>query len=270
LVSVLIAVPDEQERDFLLADLMEAGTLGCMEEPAGLRSFFSDENTAATIAAKYHALELRKEGTEPAPTAQQTPPDPVLVGRRFFIVTPSANKPTPDGRVRLDVEAGAAFGTGRHESTQLMLEVLEQTVRPGMTILDIGCGSGILSQAALLLGATHVAACDIDPVFLNALPLVLRDKAFVGSADAIQAAAADVVLANISAKVIDAIAYDLNRIVHPDGLLVLSGFIRDRIPQQFTPESETVLGDWLCWICKPKTEDFDWPSPAMTHSLHWY
>jgi ribosomal protein L11 methylase PrmA len=68
------------------------------------------------------------------------------------------------GRLLIAVNPGMAFGTGAHESTQLYLEALERELQPGMMLLDVGTGSGILSRAAALLGAKRVIACDIDPV----------------------------------------------------------------------------------------------------------
>jgi ribosomal protein L11 methylase PrmA len=107
-------------------------------------------------------------------------------------------------------------------------------------------------------------------VFLTSLPNALRSSCFVGSADAIRTAQADVVLANISAKVIDLIAYDLNRIAGPEGILILSGFLTERPPEQFTPMTETNLGEWSCWICRPRPVDLSRPPSRTVHSLLWY
>ncbi|MGC7322711.1 50S ribosomal protein L11 methyltransferase, partial [Mycobacteroides abscessus subsp. massiliense] len=69
-----------------------------------------------------------------------------------------------DGRVVLDLEPGIAFGTGTHETTRLCMEMLEEYIQPGCSMLDVGCGSGILSVAGLLLGAGSAIGVDIDPL----------------------------------------------------------------------------------------------------------
>jgi ribosomal protein L11 methyltransferase len=149
-----------------------------------------------------------------------------------------------------------------------MLRAMEPVTRPGMTIIDVGCGTGILSVAAHLLGAGREIACDIDPLFLHAIPSGLDGCVFVGSADAIRDHSADIVLANISAKVIDWIAYDLNRIARPNGIILISGFTRDMVPTRFSPLQELEDDDWLCWVCKPAFSGAS-PPPRL-HTLQWY
>jgi ribosomal protein L11 methyltransferase len=88
-----------------------------------------------------------------------------------------------------------------------------------MTVLDVGAGSGILSRAARLLGATRVFACDIDPE-----AVAVAGEGFIGSADAVRSGVADVVVANISAEAIIQLAPELLRALRPGGVLVASGF----------------------------------------------
>ena len=93
--------------------------------------------------------------------------EPIRVGRRLWIVPTWHQAPEPDA-VNLVLDPGAAFGTGSHPTTRLCLAWLEERVRPGDTVLDYGCGSGILGIAAALLGARRVTAVDIDPLALEA------------------------------------------------------------------------------------------------------
>jgi ribosomal protein L11 methyltransferase len=149
----------------------------------------------------------------------------MAVGERFFLAPFWRDDPTPDGRVRITVNPGMAFGTGVHETTQLCLEALEKYLTPGMSVLDVGTGSGILAEAARLLGARFVYACDVDPVAVQ-----IAGNAFVGSVDAIADASADLVVANISPEAIVSLAPDLLRVLRrPGGVMLASGFERDEV-----------------------------------------
>jgi ribosomal protein L11 methyltransferase len=112
-----------------------------------------------------------------------------------------------------------AFGTGVHETTRLCIEALEDSIRPGMRVLDVGTGSGILRHAAQLLGAGKTYACDTDPVAVE-----IAGDAFVGSVDAVASASMDLATANISPEAITALAPDLLRVLRPGGVLLASGF----------------------------------------------
>ena len=119
-----------------------------------------------------------------------------------------------------------AFGTGVHETTQLCLEALEEFRRPGMAVLDVGTGSGILARAARLLAPGPVYACDIDPVAVE----IARDG-FVGSVDAVAANSVDLVVANINPPAIVQLAPEFLRVLRPGGVLLASGFEIDEVAQ---------------------------------------
>ena len=104
---------------------------------------------------------------------------PLVVGERLYVVPEwEKDKPVPEGRVPLYLNPGLTFGTGSHASTQLCLEGVEEHTRPGDRVLDLGCGSGILSIAALCLGAGYAAAVDIDP---KAVDVAYENAALNGS-----------------------------------------------------------------------------------------
>ena len=126
---------------------------------------------------------------------------------------------------------------------------MERLISPESVVLDVGCGSGILSLAAELLGACRVISCDIDEDAIRLARGLASKEIFTGSADALSAECADVVLANISAVVLDRLAFDLRRVGKQQGKLVVSGFIEERLPLCYTPRESWKKGDWLCWVC---------------------
>ena len=254
LQSILFPSPVDNQ-DALVADLWERGTLGIIEEEGGLRAFFEDDCDLADLGREAVVEACAPYIHDPVRDNWE----PVLIGKRFFVAPSWVEAPTPLGRFRLTIDSNAVFGTGRHESTQLMIEAMEQHFRSGDTLVDVGCGSGILSLAAQALGATQIFSCDIEP---DARPM------FIGSADAVRDATADLTLVNISARVIDTLAFDLNRITKPGGLLLLAGFIETNPPKAFEPETVMQRGEWLCWICRPQAVPGG--HRLLTHSRHWW
>ena len=273
MISVLLRVP-EANRDEVLATLWEHGTVGIIEEfQECLRAFFPGDVISLADLNTYSAecLEMAPVDRDASPVFSREDWDPVLVGNRFFVAPSWVDTPTPGGRIRLVIDSATAFGTGRHETTQLVLEVLE-CMHPGQIVADIGCGSGILSLGAVLLGAGKVIGCDIDnDVLRTARESTALNSLFVGACDAIRSEAADIVLANISARVVDQLAPDLNRITKPNGILVLSGFVSENPPRSFAPMQTMRNGDWECWICRPEKLNTNIAqAPTQPFSLSWW
>jgi ribosomal protein L11 methyltransferase len=130
------------------------------------------------------------------------------------------------------LDPGLAFGTGTHATTRLCLEWLEQHVTPGARVIDYGCGSGILALAAIKLGAAHAFCFDIDPQALiatadNAQANALKNQVTVCADAALLPAASDVLIANILAAPLCALAARFARLVRPNGALVLAGLMED-------------------------------------------
>ena len=221
MVSVRIAVEPE-DHDAVVADLYDAGTLGIVEGDGSVEAFFDDAAAARAFGEPHEAAEIDWVA------ATQDAWPPLLVGEKFFVVAPWRTEPTPPGRIRLEVNPGAHFGTGHHRTTQLCLEALERVIRPGDSVLDVGSGSGILSQAAKLLGAGRVIACDVDPEAAVASPVPF----FIGSVDAVKSGAFDVVVANINEDVIGPLRPEFERVA------------RKRILSGFTD----VRGQWTCAV----------------------
>ncbi len=149
---------------------------------------------------------------------------------------------TLPSRIILQLDPGMAFGTGTHATTQLCLEALEMRLQPGtnLTVADIGCGSGILSTAALLLGAAQVYAVDNDPLAVKAtgenreLNLIPAEKLIVdlGSIEELQAMIPEPVdgfVCNILADIIMQLAPSMAALVKPKGWAVLSGILASQV-----------------------------------------
>lgn len=145
-----------------------------------------------------------------------------------------------DGKILLEIDPGVSFGTGKHESTQLVIRQMQRYLNAGDRILDVGCGSGILSLVALKMGASHVVGTDIDEDCIRSsyenmeVNHLTKAQAEFYRGNLIEEEvlrervgydAYDVVLANILADIIIPMAPHLYRAVKPGGILITSGII---------------------------------------------
>ena len=169
---------------------------------------------------------------------------PLSIGERLYVVPQwEKENPVPDGRVPFYLNPGLTFGTGSPASTQLCLEGVEAHTKAGDSVLDLGCGSGILSIAALVLGASHALAVDIDPKAVDvayenaALNGIGKDRYTVRAGDVLTdaALAAEIaqqryplVLANIVADVIIPLSAQVPKLLTDDGIFLCSGIIDTR------------------------------------------
>ena len=158
-----------------------------------------------------------------------------------FVVKPTWREYKPEeNELVIELDPGRAFGTGSHPTTSLCLKIMEENIKPGNSVIDVGTGSGILMIAAEKLGATDIYGTDIDElaveatkenlelnsissdiakVYLGDLISVVKDKQF------------DVVVANILADVILLLLRDIFKVVKKDGLIIFSGIIEDKLPE---------------------------------------
>lgn len=224
---------------------------GIAEEADGLRAFFetpADSGLLLRRFARFKPQLRREEATDCAQVSRDAWP-PMLVGQRFYLVAPWSESETPAGCLRLEIEPGMACGTGRHPATQLCLEAMERYVWPGSSVLDIGTGSGILAQAAGLLGARCAVGCDIDPEAIQVARRRSNLILFTGSVDAVRSRSADLIVANIDAASIELLAPELKRVRRPQSTMILAGFTAGDIPEGVHPRETLRREEWICLIC---------------------
>jgi ribosomal protein L11 methyltransferase len=195
---------------------------------------------------------------------------PFRIGKRLVIVPSWMEWKKTKGDVILRLDPGMAFGTGMHPTTQLCLEALEERVVPGGDFIDLGCGSGILSIAALQLGAGRAEGWDIDPQSVRVTEENARING-VGSKFSVRLGSlqellnekrtARMVAANILAGVLETMLHNsLAETVRPGGCLILSGILLNQSPAVETAVSESglrlaekkVRGDWAALIADKK------------------
>lgn len=196
---------------------------------------------------------------------------PMEIGERLLVV-PEWETAKPSDRVKLILNPGLTFGTGSHATTRLCLTALEKYVHGGEKLLDLGCGSGILSIAGLLLGAGEAFACDIDDKCIGvayenaALNGIDREKYTVRAGDVTSDSKLqrefggeyDVIVANIVADVIIALAPQVRPFLKEGGIFLCSGIIDDRAEEVREKliaagwdvvEANTSEG-WFSYLCK--------------------
>lgn len=191
---------------------------------------------------------------------------PLPVGEKLLILPTWETDENKDSRAVLHIDPGMAFGTGGHETTRLVLETLEKTVKAGDRFLDIGCGSGILSIAALLFGAASAFGVDIDPLAvktavengeLNGMTAPRYEIVEGDLADKVTGQY-DVVAANIVADAIIALSPAVPAFLKTDGVYVVSGIIDVREQDVvtalaacgFTVAERYEQRGWVCLVCK--------------------
>ncbi len=251
--------------ELALALLMEWGSLGAEEREDGsmLRAFFPEQ---------VDVVALSREVTKRLPSlvSRPGPPEPVrdwlaewkksfngfALGERFFVL-PSW-KPEPDvERSILRIDPEQAFGTGTHETTRLAAGLLERFVRPGLRVIDLGSGTGILAMVAARLEAEPVLAiepdedaarCGRENVRTNGLSSRVRVE--TAAAEDYETIAADLIVANINRPVLESAVTRMEA-----SIVVLSGLLADEvdeyessIPPRFTLRQSWTSGDWAAIV----------------------
>jgi ribosomal protein L11 methyltransferase len=274
-----VSIPTHADRvDLVTGALAEAGITGSeVREPrAGAAEIvvYLDADSQEAAAARAAEIADLLPGIDPADVeVRASVPEtvwtenwrshfaPVSIGRRLRIVPPWESAEDPE-RVTLVINPGGAFGTGRHETTALCLEAIEEHVFPGARVADVGCGSGVLAIAAAKLGAAQVVASDMDPAAVEATRENAVANGVAAKITACESAAPprgqifDVVVANIYSDTLVALAEPLAACVGPAGTLVLSGIEASRsaeverayLAQGMQRENVRTRGEWAALV----------------------
>lgn len=231
--------------------------------PAEAVSFISDRLTAEKISFR-----IETDGCSEEDWADKWKAffKPTAIGERLFVRPIWIDDYDAGNRAVLNIEPGAAFGTGTHDTTRLCLETLDKIIKDGDTVLDIGCGSGILAIASMLLGATEGFGVDIDELAVKTAKengkmngLDEPELKFVCGdlADKVTKQY-DVVVANIVADIIILFSTQVRAFMKPGAKFIASGIIDTRADEVVTALHNAGLklverieqGGWVCLVCE--------------------
>jgi len=260
----LVLWVDDGEREDVIAQLWEEGTSGITEASNSLRAFFPEDADLAALASRFAQYEpdiVEEEDRDwVAEVHAQWPPTPV--GELFYLVPEWRDDPAPCGRVRLKTYPGMACGSGAHPATQLCLIAMEKIVQADDSVLDVGTGSGILAQAAHLLGAARVFGCDIDHAATaiaqrNLQDFIYRVPLFTGSLRSVRAGSVSLIVANLNAETLRNIAPEVQRI--GPRAVVVAGFQTAelaRVEQALGTAAQTFHQEgWTCAVIAVKESE---------------
>lgn len=193
---------------------------------------------------------------------------PMPIGNKLLIRPTWEDKYDPDGRTVLHIEPGLAFGTGSHPTTKLCLETLENYIDENSTVLDIGCGSGILSIASLLLGAKSAFGVDIDKLAVKTALENAKENGFEPPVfNAVNGNLSDkvsgkynVIVANIVADIIMEFNKEVGDFLDKDGVYITGGIIdgrKDEVTYSFKQNGFEIMESfeekgWNVFVCKAK------------------
>ena len=233
------------------------------ENPMEAVAFLRERYAAENISSEIMLNECKNEDWE---NNWKQYFHPIPVGEKILIRPIWEDEFEAGDRKVLNIEPGLAFGTGTHETTRLCLETLEKHIHEGTTVLDIGCGSGILSIAALLLGAEKAVGVDIDALAVKTAKENGEVNGFgepeytvlQGNLTDKVSGKFDVVVANIVADVIIMFCKDVASFMKEGGVFITSGIIDTREQDVidafdkygFKIKARHTDGGWVCFECE--------------------
>jgi len=254
------------QTELLLGLLSQFDFEAYAETSTGLDAWLSADEDHALIASQIYeelqsfftSLEIEFVEDQNWNATWEARFDPVAVGD-FCLVRAQFHKSDPDVQHEVIIDPKQAFGTGHHETTYMMIEEMSHLDFKGKNVLDLGCGTGILSILALKLGAEAVTAIDIEqPSVENTIENLslngVEAEVILGSVDVIVGRQFDIVLANINRNAIMMLMPDIVSKIKEHGVVVFSGFLNSNLHEvtDLAIESELKLlskrqeGEWLC------------------------
>jgi len=240
-IEVEIQYPGSTDPDILVALLADLDFESFSESEGALQGYIREElYRQAEVEECLRRMKedygvryaLRKIPSQNWNRVWESAYEPVVVAGKCRVRAPF-HEPDPGMDYEIVIEPKMSFGTAHHETTSLMLEMLMEEDPAGMKILDMGCGTGVLSILAHLMGASEVAAVDNDEwAYENALENVARNNAATvtvirGDAGSIPRAEYDMVIANINRNVLISDMASYAAVLKPGGILLMSGFYED-------------------------------------------
>ncbi len=262
--------------DGVYGDLIDESILGADKEHVAVSLFLPAERSVGEAAAflreRFAAagmtVTLSTEGMREEDWAESWKQyyKPIPLGKVTVVPAWQEYTPAPGEKI-IRMDPGMAFGTGTHETTRLVMRFLQDTIAGGERVLDLGCGSGILSLCASKLGAAFCAAYDIDPVAVRVAEENIRadgaDNIVCGTSDLLASVDLsggkyDFVVANIVADVIIRLLPDVGAYMTPGGRMIVSGIISPRAEEVyaaiaangFTVVEERRENDWLAILIR--------------------
>lgn len=232
-------------------------------QPSEAVAFLSERYKSESIE---HSIELLDCAEEDWRNNWKKYFNPIEVGENLLIRPSWRDDYDPKGRQVLNIDPGLAFGTGGHDTTRLCLEMCEKYLGKGDSVLDVGCGSGILGIATLLLGAKEAVGVDIDEVAVrtakeNAEINGVSDRftAICGSFTDKVVGKYDIILANIVADAIMFLSKSIKDFMKPNAVYIMSGIIDTRadevkseVSKYFDIIEEHISNGWACFSAKIK------------------
>ena len=205
------------------------------ENPAEAVAFLRERYAAAGIDNEVMTSSVKEEDWAYGWKAYFKP---LPVGERLLIQPTWEPEAEAGGRRVLTIDPGMAFGTGTHETTSLCIRLMEDYLAPGEKVMDVGCGSGILSIAGALLGASEVLGVEIDPDAVT----IAKENIALNHVDGVASAQygdltkgidfqADVIVANLMADLVVMLSKDVAKHLRPGGRYISSGILVEKMPE---------------------------------------